>query len=286
MIELNNITKNFILPSETVQAIKKVDVHIPENTFSIIYGPSGSGKSTLLNTLVGLEPPSTGTVTIQNTELYSMNADQRANFRARLIGMVYQTNYWVASLNVLENVAMPLYLAGYSKREADSKAYETLDKIEMQSFAKKQLAVLSGGQQQRISIARALVSDPAIIVADEPTGNLDIKNGDMIMNMLYELRHRLGKTIIMVTHNLGYIPLCDLCFRMQDGIAIQEDSKDAISISARERMLKDFRSSIMADGQLKRASAERNNKSRHIAMNVATKSGTGKVDSVQKGKQK
>lgn len=261
MIQLTNISKNFVLPSENVQALKDVSVAIPENSFAIIYGPSGSGKSTLLNTLVGLEPPTTGEVRLNGTDLYSMNSDQRANFRARLVGMVYQTNYWVTSLNVVENVAMPLYLAGYSRREADKLAMESLEKISMQAFAKKQPSVLSGGQQQRVSVARALVSDPSIIVADEPTGNLDTKSGDMIMNMLYELRHRMGKTVVLVTHNLSYLPLSDMRIEIKDGTTIQDEGDYGVKGDEKARILKDFQNMISANRQLAKSSAEQQKKS-------------------------
>lgn len=273
MIQLTNISKNFVLPSENVQALKNVSIAIPEKSFAIIYGPSGSGKSTLLNTLVGLEPPTTGEVKLNGTDLYSMNSDQRANFRARLVGMVYQTNYWVTSLNVVENVAMPLYLAGYSRREADKLAMESLEKINMQDFAKKQPSILSGGQQQRVSVARALVSDPSIIVADEPTGNLDTKSGDLIMNMLYELRHRMGKTVVLVTHNLSYLPLSDLRIQIKDGTTVQDEGDYGVKSDEKARILKDFQNMISANRQLAKSSAEQQQ----------TAKGKSQLDGLSKG---
>lgn len=244
MIEFKNVYKEFVLPTETVRVLNDVSFAIPENSFTVIYGPSGSGKSTLLNTLVGLEPPTSGNVQLNSQELYAMNADQRANFRARLVGMVYQTNYWVNSLTVLENVAMPLYLSGYNRREAASVALESLSKIGMEEYRHSNPTVLSGGQQQRVSIARALAGDPQLIVADEPTGNLDTKNGDMIMSMLYELRHRLGKTVVMVTHNLSYLPLSDLRLHLKDGVVNQETGDFGLAQTEKQDIMQKFQESL------------------------------------------
>lgn len=249
MIEFRGINKDFVLPNETIQVLKDVNFSIPDKSFTIMYGPSGSGKTTLLNVMVGLEEPTAGNVFLAGQDLYTLNADQRANHRARLVGMVYQSNYWVHSLNVIENVAMPLYLAGISRREASKLAMDSLESVGMQKFAKSHPMVLSGGQQQRVSIARALVGDPTLIVADEPTGNLDTKNGDIIINMLYELRHRMGKTVVMVTHNLGYLALSDHRLNLKDGIVIAEEGEYELDKNNREKLLRDFQHSISLSAQ-------------------------------------
>lgn len=244
MIEFSGVNKDFVLPNETIHVLKDVNFSIPEESFTIMYGPSGSGKSTLLNVMVGLEEPSTGHVSLAGQDLYSMNTDQRANHRARLVGMVYQSNYWIGSLNVQENVAMPLFLSGASRQEAVKEALVSLEKVGMQKYAKSQPVVLSGGQQQRVSIARALAGDPTLIVADEPTGNLDTKNGDMIMSMLYELRHVMGKTVVMVTHNLGYLPLSDHRLQIKDGMVLVETGEYGLGQIDKTKLLKDFQSNI------------------------------------------
>lgn len=244
MIEFSGVNKDFVLPNETIHVLKDVNFSIPEESFTIMYGPSGSGKSTLLNVMVGLEEPSTGHISLAGQDLYSMNADQRANHRARLVGMVYQTNYWISSLSVQENVAMPLFLSGVSRQEAIKEALVSLEKVGMQEYAKSQPVVLSGGQQQRVSIARALAGDPTLIVADEPTGNLDTKNGDMIMSMLYELRHIMGKTVVMVTHNLGYLPLSDHRLQIKDGMVLVESGDYGLGQADKSKLLKDFQSNI------------------------------------------
>jgi putative ABC transport system ATP-binding protein len=244
MIEFSGVNKDFVLPNETIHVLKDVNFSIPEESFTIMYGPSGSGKSTLLNVMVGLEEPSTGRISLAGQDLYSMNTDQRANHRARLVGMVYQSNYWIGSLNVQENVAMPLFLSGASRQEAVKEALVSLEKVGMQEYAKSQPVVLSGGQQQRVSIARALAGDPTLIVADEPTGNLDTKNGDMIMSMLYELRHVMGKTVVMVTHNLGYLPLSDHRLQIKDGMVLVEAGEYGLGQADKSKLLKDFQSNI------------------------------------------
>ncbi len=277
MIDFASINKDFVLPNETIHVLKDVNFSIPEESFTIMYGPSGSGKSTLLNVMVGLEEPTTGKVSLAGQDLYSMNADQRANHRARLVGMVYQSNYWVNSLSVIENVAMPLYLAGVSRREAAKEAMVSLEKVGMQQYAKSRPTVLSGGQQQRVSIARALAGDPTLIVADEPTGNLDTKNGDMIMNMLYELRHRMGKTVVMVTHNLGYLPLSDHRLQLKDGMVIAEEGEYGLNKDDKSKLLEDFQKSINV------LSSEEASSTKNVGKNTAKPAG---IDGISKGGKK
>ncbi len=245
LIKVEAVDKKFFLPTETVHALKNVNFAIPKNSFSIIYGPSGSGKSTLLNTIVGLEPPTTGKVIIEEQDLYALNADKRANFRARTLGMVYQTNYWVNSLNVLENVCMPIFLSGYSRRQAALIAMESLELVGMQDYAKKRPTLLSGGQQQRVSMARAIIANPDLIVADEPTGNLDTKNGDMIMNLLSDLNHKMQKTIILVTHNLEYLSLSSHRVQIKDGEAFEDDGSFGMSSAEKQAKIKKIRENLV-----------------------------------------
>ncbi len=244
LISIEQVEKKFFLDSETVHALKNINFSIPRQSFSIIYGPSGSGKSTLLNTIVGLEPPTSGRVIIEGQDLYSLSADRRANFRARTLGMVYQTNYWVNSLSVVDNISMPLYLSGYSKRQATMISMESLEMVGMASFAKKRPTVLSGGQQQRVSMARAIVANPELIVADEPTGNLDTKNGDMIMNLLSDLNHKLQKTIILVTHNLEYLSLSTHRIQIKDGEASEDDGSYGLTSDQKKEKIKRLQESL------------------------------------------
>ncbi len=238
------INKKFFLETETVHVLKDVNFSVPEGSFTIIYGPSGSGKSTMLNCLVGLEPPTTGNINIDGQDLYSLNPDQRANFRARTLGMVYQTNYWVNSLSVIDNVSMPLYLSGYGKRQANMIAEESLEKVGMANFKNKRPTVLSGGQQQRVSMARALVANPTWVVADEPTGNLDTKNGDLIMNLLYELKQKMNKTVVLVTHNMEYLTLSDHRLRIKDGVLTEEEGAYGLSSAEKDAKMKEFQAAL------------------------------------------
>jgi ABC-type lipoprotein export system ATPase subunit len=217
LIEVKNLNKQFDLKSGIVRVLKDINFTVRKNGFGIIFGPSGSGKSTLLNVLSGLEVPTTGMVQIAGQNLYGLNSDQRAHFRAQTMGIVHQENYWVKSLNVLENVAMPLYLTGSDKKSANEAAKKSLEEVGMAEFASYQPTLLSGGQQQRVSMARALVASPQLILADEPTGNLDSKNGQAIMNLLKKFQNDLKRTIVLVTHNIEYLPLSDTLLYISDG---------------------------------------------------------------------
>ncbi len=217
LISVRNVTRSF-MRSGTVTAVKDASFDIPDGSFTIIYGPSGSGKSTLLNCLVGLDTPTRGTVEYEGRNLYSMPANERAYFRAHTMGMVHQANNWVKSLNVLENVALPLTFLGVSRADAMKGAMDSLTRINMQRYAREYPFNLSGGEQQRIAMARATVNNPSYIIADEPTGNLDIQAGDEIIELLRYFNKTLHRTIILVTHNLAYLPVGDQLLTIEDGI--------------------------------------------------------------------
>lgn len=217
-IKVRDIEQEFATGDEKVTVLKKVSCDITENSFTIIYGASGSGKSTLLNILSGLQRPTKGTITFEDQDIYKLGADEVAHFRANKIGIVYQTNYWVKSLNVIENVSMPLYFLGYSRAQAAKLAMLALERVNMQDYAKKYPILLSGGEQQRIGLARALANDPLFIIADEPTGSLDSKNGDQVMSVLRQAQSEFKRTVILVTHNMEYLPLADSLLHIQDGI--------------------------------------------------------------------
>jgi ABC-type lipoprotein export system ATPase subunit len=217
LIRVKKLNKRFDLSSGPIDVLHDINFDVPEGGFAIIFGPSGSGKSTLLNVLSGLEPPTGGNVVIDEQDVYNLNADQRSHFRAQIMGVVHQENYWIKSLSVLENVAMPLYLTGSRKESAITVAKESLDKVGMSEYAKQLPTVLSGGQQQRVSMARALVASPKLILADEPTGSLDSNNGKLIIDLLLYFQKQLGRTIILVTHNIEYLPLSDTQLFIHDG---------------------------------------------------------------------
>ncbi len=217
LITVKDVVQTFKVGTETIEPLKKVSFDILPNSFNIIYGASGSGKSTLLNVLTGLQKPTSGKVLFEGRDVYSFTPDELARFRAERIGFVYQANYWVKSLNVIDNVAMSLYFLGYSRVRAKSKAMDALVRVNMKDYADKYPVLLSGGEQQRVAMARALVTRPMFIIADEPTGSLDSKNGDMIMDLLRSCQQDTTSTVILVTHNMEYIPLADKLLHIEDG---------------------------------------------------------------------
>lgn len=231
IITVSGISQSFTVGDETINVLKNLNFKLLENTFNIIYGPSGSGKSTLLNILTGLQKPTEGHLRFNEQDLYAVTPNQLAYFRANEIGIVYQQNYWVKSLNVLENVSIPLFFLGYTRSAAAKIAMQSLEQVNMTKYAKKFPALLSGGEQQRIAVARALVNNPLFIIADEPTGSLDSTNGDMIMNLLQKCQTELKRTIILVTHNMEYIPLADHLLHIQDG-QIEEMQNEDIQTTA------------------------------------------------------
>jgi putative ABC transport system ATP-binding protein len=221
LINVSNLYKQFNLQSGPVEVLNDITFNVPKENFVIIFGASGSGKSTLLNVLSGLELPTKGRVEVDGQDIYSLSTDQRAHFRSQTIGIVHQENYWVNSLNVLENVAMPLYLTGSSKKQALMAAMDSLTRVGMQDYKNYMPSLLSGGQQQRVSMARALVANPKLIIADEPTGDLDSKNGQMIIDLLLYFQRELKRTIVLVTHNAEYLALSDIQLHIQDGRIIK-----------------------------------------------------------------
>jgi putative ABC transport system ATP-binding protein len=218
VITVSDLKKSFPVGQQMIPVLRGIDFSLNQGEFGIIFGPSGSGKSTLLHTILGLEQPTAGSVNILSTDLYAkMSEDQRSLFRKEHVGMVYQQANWVKSVNVLTNVALPLMLLGEEKEARLKKALETLEMLKMQDWAHHHPSELSSGQQQKVSLARALITDPEIIIADEPTGNLDFDSGKDLMEMLKKLSKSLGKTVLMVTHDLGYLKYADKAVKVIDG---------------------------------------------------------------------
>ncbi|MCL4551108.1 MAG: ABC transporter ATP-binding protein [Bacteroidetes bacterium] len=199
-IEIKNIVKEYQSGGEKVLAVNDISLDILQNDFVSIMGQSGSGKSTLLGILGGLTHPTNGSVITDEIELFKLNSERLADFRREYLGFVFQSYQLIPYLTVLENTLLPLLPGDYSKNEQKEKAFSILDKVHLSDKANRLTDELSGGEQQRVAIARALVNDPYIILADEPTGNLDSKTSEEIMHIFCELNED-GKTIVMVTHN-------------------------------------------------------------------------------------
>lgn len=229
LIKATNVSVNFQVGHDTLPAIRNANLDIVENSFNIIYGPSGSGKSTVLNVLSGLQKPTAGQVIVRGENIYDYSSDELAYFRANHVGTVYQTNYWIKSLNVIENISVPLYFLGYSRSSAAKMAKLSLERVGMGVYAKKYPYYLSGGEQQRLSLARALSTNPLFILADEPTGNLDSKNGDHVMELLQNCQEEYRSTIILVTHNLEYLSLADTLMEIEDGVVTQINDGEQVT---------------------------------------------------------
>lgn len=199
IIQLKNITKDYITDEVTTKVLFGISLEIKERDFIAITGPSGSGKSTLLNILGLLDNATTGTFLLNGKDVTSLTEDEQATARNKEIGFVFQSFNLLKRITVLENVILPSIYKGMEKSEREGKAKELLKKVGLEEQIHKKPNQLSGGQQQRVAIARALMNNPSIILADEPTGNLDTKSGDEVMKILKDL-NKQGNTIIIITH--------------------------------------------------------------------------------------
>lgn len=222
IIEARNVFKDFFVGKHTINALADVSLEVRAQDFIVVFGPSGCGKSTLLNVLLGLDQPTAGEVIIRDTKIYDLSDDARAKFRVKKIGMVYQMSNWIKSLNMVENVAFPLIVAGTKESHAIKVAHRTLEEIGIDDLSKQPPTQLSGGEQQRAGVARALVTNPHIIIADEPTGNLDSTCSDEIMSLFFSLNKVKKKTIILVTHNQSYWDIGTERIEMKDGRIIKD----------------------------------------------------------------
>lgn len=223
MIELNNITKSYDMGgAEEVHALQGVTLTIQKNEYVAIMGPSGSGKSTLMNIIGCLDTPSSGQYIFNGVNVSEMSDNELARVRNREIGFVFQTFNLLPRSNALHNVELPLIYAGQPAAERRKRAEETLRHVQLGDRAHHKPNELSGGQRQRVAIARALVTNPSIILADEPTGNLDSKTGEEIM-ILFEELHRQGNTIILVTHESDIAEHAHRIIRIRDGKVASDD---------------------------------------------------------------
>lgn len=225
MIKLEKVNKIYGKGENSVHALKDITLELPSGKFISIVGKSGSGKSTLMNIIGALDSPTSGTIFNDSDELTQMSANQLADYRNKKIGYIFQSFYLEPTFTVLENVAMPLTIAGEKKKVREEKAKEIIEKLDLSSKLNKKASELSGGQKQRVSIARALVHNPELILADEPTGNLDSQNGAEVIKLLQDICNQ-GKTVILVTHNIEDAKKTDLMVEIKDGViaSIRENS--------------------------------------------------------------
>ena len=226
LIVLDGVTKVFVTDEVETHALSGIQLDLKKGEYLSIAGPSGCGKSTLLAILGLLDTPSDGTYTLNSRPVSGLKLSERARIRNREIGFIFQAFNLIGDLTVYENVELPLTYRGMGSAERKKRVQEALERVGMSHRMKHYPSQLSGGQQQRVAVARALGGDPAILLADEPTGNLDSANGEAVMNLLKDL-HRNGATICMVTHDPRYALFADRTIRMFDG-RIVEESVEAV----------------------------------------------------------
>jgi lipoprotein-releasing system ATP-binding protein len=213
MIEIINIEKSY----GDLKVLKNINIQIENSSVVTIAGASGAGKSTLLHIIGSLDRPDKGDVIIDGTSLFSLNDDKLSEFRNHKIGFVFQFHHLLPEFTALENVSLPALIAGVSRKEASRKSMELLDFLKLKDRMHHKPSQLSGGEQQRVAVARALINNPSLILADEPSGNLDSDNAKKLHQLFFDLRNQFHQTFIIVTHNKELAELSDRCILIKDG---------------------------------------------------------------------
>ena len=222
IVRVTNLTKSFSRGSEKIQVLDNLVLEVPKGQFLALMGPSGSGKTTLLNLIAGLDSPTSGSIVVGDQEIGAMSESQLARWRTRHVGFIFQFYHLLPVLTAYENVELPLLLLPLSASERKRQVLTALDLVSLSDRMSHRPGQLSGGQQQRVGIARAMVTDPDLIVADEPTGDLDSKSAEEILNLLVELKRSLEKTIIMVTHDPKAALYAERVLHLEKGRLVQE----------------------------------------------------------------
>jgi len=225
LIEMQNIKKDYFLGETVVHALQGIDLQIDKGEFVAVWGPSGSGKTTLLNLIGAIDEPSTGNLAIAGKEVRSLTDNQKSELRNETIGFIFQGFNLVPVLSALENVMLPLQIKGASFPEAKTKALSRLEEVGLSELIHNRPAKMSGGQQQRVSIARALVNDPSLVIADEPTANLDSETARMIIAIMRELNEKDGITFIFSTHDQRLLGEVKRLVRLEDGRIVDGGTK-------------------------------------------------------------
>jgi putative ABC transport system ATP-binding protein len=231
IVRISGVMKDFTMGKTIVQVLKGIDLDIKAGEYVSIMGPSGSGKTTLFNMIGGLDKPSSGSVFIDEIDISQLDAYELAWLRCRKIGYIFQTFNIIQVMTALENVTLPMVFAGVSDDEARERGMDLLDLVGLKKRFLHKPFELSGGQQQRVAIARALANDPAIILADEPTGNLDLATGEEIIKLLKLLSREKGVTIISATHDLKMLNVSDRVIWISDGKIEKIEKREELSIS-------------------------------------------------------
>ena len=222
MIQVSGLTKTINTPTHRVEILKGIDLEIPRGQFAAIMGPSGSGKSTLLGLLAGLDAPTSGRIVLDGEDITGLEEDQLALLRGRKIGFVFQSYHLIPTLTAEENVLLPLELSGLAN-SGSARARELLDSVGLLDRRDHYPVQLSGGEQQRVALARAFVGRPPILLADEPTGNLDTANGRVVLDLLMALNRREGTTLVLVTHDQQISEQADRRITLRDGRVVSDE---------------------------------------------------------------
>jgi putative ABC transport system ATP-binding protein len=234
MIELKDVSKTVMSGSEPLTILHPLSIQIPRGQFVAIVGPSGSGKSTLLGLIAGLDSPTSGSVLIDGVDITRLDEDQLAKLRGEKVGFVFQFFHLIQSLTALENVSVPMEIVGI--KDAHRKAATLLEEVGLTGRAHHYPTQLSGGEQQRVALARALANAPPIVLADEPTGNLDTANGRHILELLREIHRVRGTTIVLVTHDSDLASIADSRLVLRDGRVVERiDREPAVAAGAERR---------------------------------------------------
>ncbi|MEO6724178.1 MAG: ABC transporter ATP-binding protein [Blastocatellia bacterium] len=220
MIEIENVSKVVTSGSEQLTILQPLELKIPRGQFISVIGPSGSGKSTLLGLIAGLDAPTTGSIRLDGHDITRMGEDQLAELRGRLVGFIFQSFHLIPSLTAYENILTPMEIMGVSKPRA--RAQRLLDDVGLHDRGHHYPSQLSGGESQRVAIARAFANDPQILLADEPTGNLDSKNGGHIFELLLKLNRERRTTLLLVTHDHRLADMADRKISLQDGSVVED----------------------------------------------------------------
>jgi len=230
IVRTKDVKKLYVMGNQEVHALRGISIEIKGGEYISIMGPSGSGKSTFFNMVGGLDKPSTGKVYIDEVDVAQLDAYELAWLRCRKIGYIFQTFNIIPVMTALENVTLPMVFAGMTGDDARDKGLELLDRVNLRDRASHKPFELSGGQQQRVAIARAMANDPAIILADEPTGNLDLKTGTEIINLLRQLNKESAVTIISATHDMKMLNVSDRVVWIRDGAIDRIESRENLDI--------------------------------------------------------
>lgn len=228
-VEVKSIKKSFRVGKNMIPVLFGIDIKINKGEFIMLVGQSGCGKSTLLHTIYGLESPDEGSITINGESIWEHTKNWRANFRNQKIGFIPQQTFWIKSLSVVENIAVPAIIAGESFSSAVEKAAKLIELVKMEKWADYRPYDLSGGQQQRIALARALLLNPEFIIADEPTGNLDSKSGKILLTLLKDICKRFNITVLMVTHDQSQYGFASRIVNMFDGKIVSDENNEKIT---------------------------------------------------------